>query len=135
MRNRIDEKSHPPDRFLTLLHRWKAGQFPDTEEAFAQSPLTNYGERDVLNMVRGAGFNEIHLQLHIDVVPSQITSWDVFIGSSPHPWAPSLKQIFAEKFTPDERDFLEHMVRPTVESGKNFTNDRVVYLQAQKPLS
>ena len=46
-----------------------------------------------------------------------------------------MKQIFAEKFTPYERDFLEHMVRPTVESGKNFTNDRVVYLQAQKPLS
>ena len=81
LRNRIDDKSHPPDRFLTLLHRWKAGQFPDTAEACAQSPLTNYGERDVLNMVRGAGFNEIHLQLRIDVVPSQITSWDVFIGS------------------------------------------------------
>lgn len=135
LKNRIEDKSHPPDRFLTLLHRWKAAQFPDTAEACAKSPLTNYSERDVLNMVRAAGFNQIHLQLHIDVVPSLITSWDVFIGSSPHPWAPSLKQLFAEKFTPDERDFLEHMVRPTVESGKNFTNDRVVYLQAQRPLS
>ena len=132
LRNRIDDSSRPPDRFLTLLHRWKVAQFPDTAEACAQRPLTNYGERDVLNMVRGAGFDQIHLQLHIDVVPSLITSWDVFIGSSPHPWAPSLKQIFAEKFTPDEQAFLERMVRPTVESGKNFTNDRVMYLQAQK---
>jgi ubiquinone/menaquinone biosynthesis C-methylase UbiE len=135
LRNRIDDKSQPPDRFLTLLHRWKAAQFPDTAEACAKSPLTNYGERDVLNMVRGAGFSQIHLELHIDVVPSLITSWDVFVGSSPHPWAPSLKQIFAEKFTPDEREFFESMVRPTVESGKNFTNDRVMYLQTQKPLS
>ena len=135
LRNRVEDQSQPPDRFLTLLHRWKAAQFPDTAEACARSPLTNYSERDVLNMVRAAGFNQAHLQLHIDVVPSPITSWDVFIGSSPHPWAPSLKQLFAEKFTPDERDFLEHMVRPTIEAGKNFTNDRVMYLQAQKPNS
>lgn len=40
------------------------------------------------------------------------------------PRAPSLKQIFAEKFTQDEQDFLEHMMRPTVESGMGFTNDR-----------
>jgi arsenite methyltransferase len=135
LRNRVEDKSQPPDRFLTLLHRWKAAQFPDTAEACATSPITNYSERDVLNMVRAAGFNQIHLQLHIDLVPSLITSWDVFIGSSPHPWAPSLKQIFAEKFTPDEREFLEHMVRPTVESGKNLTNDRIVYIQAQRPFS
>jgi hypothetical protein len=29
---------------------------------------------------------------------------------------------------------LEQMVRPAVESGENFTNDRVMYLQAQGPL-
>jgi ubiquinone/menaquinone biosynthesis C-methylase UbiE len=133
LRKRVDDESLPVDRFLTLLHRWKAAQYPDTEEACAKSPIANYSERNFLNMARGAGFAEIHLQLHIDVAPSLSTSWEVFIGSSPHPWAPSLKQIFAEQFSPDERDFLERMVRPTVESGKNFTNDRVMYLQAQKP--
>lgn len=135
LRNRVEDKSQPPDRFLTLLHRWKAAQFPDTAETCATNPLTNYSERDVLNMVRTAGFDQIHLQLHIDVVPSPISQWEVFMGSSPHPWAPTLKQLFAEKFTSDEREFLERMVRPTVESGKNFTNDRVMYLQAQKPVS
>jgi ubiquinone/menaquinone biosynthesis C-methylase UbiE len=134
LRKRVEDKSLPADRFLTLLHRWKAAQFPDTEEACAMSPIANFSERNFLNMALGAGFAEIHLQLHIDVVPSLITSWEVFIGSSPHPWAPSLKQIFAERFTPDEREFLEQMVRPAVESGENFTNDRVMYLQAQRPL-
>ena len=135
LRRRIEDPSQPVDRFLTLLHRWKAAQFPDTEEACAQSPIANYSERDLLNMVGGAGFAEIHLQLHIDVVPSLITTWDVFLGSSLHPWAPSLKQILGERFTPDERQFFERMVRPTVESGKNATTDRAVYLQAQRPLS
>jgi hypothetical protein len=99
------------------------------------NPIANYSERDLLNMVRGAGFAEIHLQLHIDVMPSPITSWDVFLGSSPHPWAPTLKQILAEQFTSEERQFFEQMVRPTVESGKNVTTDRGMYLQAQRPFS
>jgi arsenite methyltransferase len=135
LRRRIEDQSLPVDRLLTLLHRWKAAQFPDTEEACAKSPIANYSERDLLNMVRGVGFAEIHLQLHIDVVPSLITSWDVFLGSSPHPWAATLKQILAEQFTPEERQFFEQMIRPTVESGKNVTTDRAMYLQAQRPLS
>jgi arsenite methyltransferase len=133
LRRRVEDQSHPVDRFLTLLHRWKAAQFPDTEEACAKSPIANYSERDLLNMVGTTGFAQIHLQLHIDVVPSLITSWDVFLGSSPHPWAPSLKQILAEQFTLDERQLFEQMVRPTVESGNNITTERSVYLQARTP--
>lgn len=135
LRKRVEDQSQPVDRFLTLLHRWKAAQFPDTEEASAKSPIANYSERDLLNMVRVAGFVQIHLQLNIDVMPSIVTSWDVFLGISPHPWAPSLKQILAERFTAEERQFFEQMIRPTVESGRNLTTDRVLYLQAQKPLS
>ncbi|HME38730.1 MAG TPA: methyltransferase domain-containing protein [Steroidobacteraceae bacterium] len=122
------------DRFLTLLHRWKAAQFPDTEEACAKSPIVNYSERDLLNFVREAGFADIHLELHIDVAPSLITSWEVFLGNSPHPWAPSLRTILAEQFTPDDRQFFEQLVRPTVESGKNPVTDRVVYMNARKPV-
>jgi arsenite methyltransferase len=133
LRKRVEDQSQPDNRFLTLLHRWKAAQFPDTEEACAKSPIANYSERDFVNMARAAGFAEIHLQLHIDVVPSLITSWDVFLGSSPHPWAPSLKQILDERFTADECQFLEQRIRPTVESGKNVTTDRSMYLQAQRP--
>jgi ubiquinone/menaquinone biosynthesis C-methylase UbiE len=135
LRRRIEDKSLPADRFLTLLHRWKAAQFPDTEDACAISPLADYSERDLLNMASGAGFTEIHLQLHIDVVLSLMTNWEVFLGSSPHPWAPSLKQILSERFTPEDREFFERVVRPTVESGKNATTNRAVFLQAQRPLS
>jgi arsenite methyltransferase len=86
----------------------------------------------LLNFVRGAGFAEIHLQLHIDVAPSLITSWQVFLNSSPHPWAPPLSVILAEQFTADERQFFEQIVRPTVESGTNFTAERIVYLNATR---
>jgi arsenite methyltransferase len=134
LRRRVEDKSLTMDRFLTLLHRWKAAQFPDTELACAQSPITNYSERDLLNMVGGAGFVNIHLQFHIDVTPSRVTTWEIFIGTSPHPGAPTLGQILSERFTPDEREFFERLVRPTVESGRNITTERALYLQARRPL-
>jgi arsenite methyltransferase len=134
LRKRIENaKSLATDRFLPLLHRWKAAQFPDTEEARARSSIANYSERDLVSMARSAGFMDIHLQLHIDVVPSPITDWGVFVGTSPHPLAPSLKQILAEQFSSEERRFFEAMVRPTVESGDNITTERSAYLQATKP--
>jgi ubiquinone/menaquinone biosynthesis C-methylase UbiE len=134
LRKRLDiQGPRPQDRFLTLLHRWKAAQFPDTEEQCANSPIVNYSERDLLNFVYSAGFADIHLQLNIDVTPSLVTSWNVFLGSSPHPWAPSLGDILAAQFTPEERQFFEQIMRPTVESGKNLTTDRMVYLNAKRP--
>ena len=134
LRRRVEEQgSRSEDRFLVLLHRWKAAQFPDTEEECAKSPIVNYSERDLINFVRGAGFADIHLQLNIDVTPSLVTSWDVFLGTSPHPWAPSLSHILAAQFTPEERRFFEQIMRPIVESGKNLATDRMVYVNAKKP--
>ena len=124
----------PTDLFLPLLHRWRAAQFPDTDEQRRLSPIVNYSERDLLSFVRDTGFGEIHLQLHIDVTPSAVPSWDVFLGIAPHPWAPPLRRILAEQFSPEERQFFESIVRPTVESGDHITTDRIVYLNAQKPM-
>jgi arsenite methyltransferase len=123
-----------PDELLPLLHRWKAAQFPDSQEKVAANPIANFSERDLLHFVKGAGFTEIHLELHIDVAPSTITSWDVFLDTSPHPWAPPLRLILAERFSPTERQLFEDFFRPTVEAGKYVSTDRIVYLTAKKPL-
>lgn len=127
--------SQPPDvgeSFLNLLHRWKAAQFPDTAEKMADSPICNFSERDLLRMVQEAGFSEIHLELHIDVRPSIMTTWETFIGISPHPWAPTLKTILAQQFSAEERALFEQALRPLVDSRQAMTTDRVVYLTAKK---
>jgi ubiquinone/menaquinone biosynthesis C-methylase UbiE len=121
------------DRFVKLLHRWRAAQFPDSAEAYAKNPLVNFSERDLANFARAAGFTEIHLELHIDVMPSPVTSWEVFVGISPHPWAPPLSVILADRFTSSERQYFESILRPQVESGSNLSSDRVAYLNARKP--
>ncbi len=129
--------ARPPgsaDRFMPLMHKWKSAQFPDTEEKISASPIANYSERDLIDLVMNAGFADTHLELHIDVVTSNISSWDVFIGISPHPWAPSLSVILEERFTAEERQFFEQVLRPIVESSQSVSMERIAYLTASKPL-
>lgn len=133
LRNRLAQAAPGADRFLPLLHRWKAAQFPDTEEKCAASPIANFSERDLINFARNAGFAQIHLQLHIDVMPSLTASWDIFLDTSPHPLAPPLRRIMAEQFSAEECAVFEQALRPTIESGKSISIDRVAYLQATKP--
>ncbi|CAB3641328.1 2-methoxy-6-polyprenyl-1,4-benzoquinol methylase, mitochondrial [Paraburkholderia sediminicola] len=122
------------DNFFHLLHRWKSAQFPDTEEKISESPIANYGERDLVRFTLDAGFVDVHMEFHIDVRPAAVTSWDVLLGSSPHPWAPRLADILATQFTVDERLFFEQILRPQVEARRLVTAERTAYLTALKSL-
>jgi ubiquinone/menaquinone biosynthesis C-methylase UbiE len=134
LRRRVSSAAATPqDLFMRLLHRWKAAQFPDTEEGCAACPLVNYSERDLVDLARAAGFTDIHLQLHIDVVPPISTSWAVFLACSPHPWAPSLATIIAQRFSAQERQFFEATLRPIVESGRDLSTVRMAYMNGNKP--
>lgn len=117
---------------LPLLHRWHAAQYPDTDEGIHSSPIANYTERDLLRLAQEAGFRELHLELHISVTNSYRKSWNVFVDSSPHPLAPSLRTILQERFTADERRRFETAVRPMVESSEFTETDRMTYLTAFK---
>jgi arsenite methyltransferase len=135
LRTMIETKSvRSQDPFLPLLHRWKAAQYPDTHEKIANSPIANYSERNLFEIVRRSGFVEIHLELHIDMLPSILTSWEVFLDGSPHPWAPPLSTILKEQFTLEERQLFEQIMRPIVESPDAVTTTRIAYLNAVRPL-
>ena len=134
LRRLLDSQTAAPDPVLTLVHRWKAAQFPDTPEKLAASPIANYSERDLLGFVQDCGFVEIHMELHVDVRREQGVSWATFIGSSPHPWAPTLDIILQEQFTSEERVRFEQALRPAVEAGSSAATDRIVYLTASKPV-
>jgi arsenite methyltransferase len=129
------ESARNKDRFLPLLHRWKAAQYPDSHEKISSNPLVNYSERNLFEFVRLAGFVGIHLELHIDLLPSIIQSWDVFLNTSPHPLAPTPATILAEQFTPAEREQFETVMRPTIEAPDALTISRNAYLNATKRAS
>ena len=48
---------------------------------------------ELFELVRTSGFSPIHLELHIDLAPAPVSSWQVFLDSSPHPLAPTLGRI------------------------------------------
>lgn len=120
---------------MVLLHRWQAAQFPDTEEKIRACPIVNYSERDLVRFAQDAGLADLHLELHIDMGPSMMRSWNTFIHSSPHPLAPPLSRIMAEQFSAAERDFFERSMRPVIEDPKAVSADRMAYLTARKPLA
>ena len=130
LESRPAEALHP---FMPLLHRWKAAQYPDTAEEIRKSPIANYSERDLIRMAQGAGFDELHLELHIDVIPSPIPNWEAFLKSSPHPLAPPLSIILAKQFSVEERQLFETVMRPVVEDPRSLTTDRAAYLTARRP--
>ena len=131
-------ESRPADAlnpFMPLLHRWKAAQYPDTAEKIRNSPLANYSERDLIRVAQAAGFDELHLELHIDVIRAPIPTWQAFLESSPHPLAPPLSVILAEQFSAEERQLFERVMRPLIEDPRSVATDRVAYLTARKPTS
>ena len=134
LRHLAEQSPVPQEReLLSLLHRWRAAQFPDTVEKAAASPITNYTERDLLALFQEAGFTGIHLELHIDTSSAPGVPWQTFLRSATHPWAPSHGAILGEQFSPAERRMLEEVLRPIVESGSGMATERIVYLSAAKP--
>jgi hypothetical protein len=113
--------------------RWKAAQYPDTAEKIRKSPISNYSERDLVRMAQSAGFEELHLELHVDVTPTPIPTWQAFLNSSPHPLAPPLSVILAEQFSEAERQLFEGVMRPLIEDPRSLVTDRAAYLTARKP--
>lgn len=118
---------------LALLYRCRAAQFPDTEQAIRSTPITAYSERDLVRLALNAGFADIHMEFHVDMFPSIYPSWEVYLASSPHPLAPRLGTVLAERFTPEERARFEAFMRPRIENPRSLTTSRVAYLSACKP--
>ena len=133
LKTRVEsQRAGHADPLQPLLHRWKAAQFPDTPEKMAANPITNYSERMLFEWIRLAGFEQTHLELHIDSVAAKFTSWQAFLESSPHPWAPPLADILTQQFTEQERQVFATAMRPMVESGQISTVMRTIYATAVK---
>jgi ubiquinone/menaquinone biosynthesis C-methylase UbiE len=115
-----------------LLHRWQAAQFLDTSDALRANPIINYAEQDLFNFARQAGFQDVHLELHIDEQQAPPRDWETFCAMSPHPLAPSSAQILATRFSPAERKILEAAIRPRIEKGGFGTTSRMIYLRGRK---
>jgi arsenite methyltransferase len=134
LRRLVESQTGTRDRFLSLVHRWKAAQFPDTLEKLAESPIANYSDQDLLASVVNSGFVEIDMELKTHTRNTEGVPWQTFLNSSPHPLAPTLEVIFRDSFSPDERHLFERTIRAMIEAGPPAADERVIYLSARKPI-
>ena len=117
---------------VQLLHRCRQAQLPSTPEEIRNGPLTNFTERDLVTLFQNAGFDEIHMELHIDISRQAAVEWNTYIDIAPRPGAPTLREVFASHLDEAERRILEEDLRPVVESGRHKTRDTTAYLIALK---
>jgi arsenite methyltransferase len=96
------------------------------------SPMMDFDERDLASLAERAGFQEIHLRLHVDVEAAKPQRWESFYRSSPNPLAPSVEEAANEVLTPEEVDRYVRHFRPLVEQGLGTTRQALAYLWARR---
>jgi SAM-dependent methyltransferase len=130
-----DHPEFPNLRLLRLINQWNSAQLPSTMENLSTNPLINYSERDLFSIAKESKFSEIQVELHLNSNPTVSMPWEVYIECSPHPLAPTLKEIMAQNFSLEDREFLEKAMRPVVETGQLEGIERMTYLTAIKPFA
>jgi ubiquinone/menaquinone biosynthesis C-methylase UbiE len=96
-------------------------------------PMMNFDERDLLEFAKQAGFGELRMDLHVEIVPGVWWgSWEAFVKASGNPLAPTVAEAMAEAFTPEEAESFEAYLRPLVEAKQGVKREAVAYLWGRK---
>jgi len=107
---------------------------PSTLNGIGLNPLTNFSERDIVQLFRKANFVNIHMEFHLDVRAGPAMPWSTFIEIAPRPGTPSLREIFEQHLTAAEVELLEGCMRAAVENGTMIGQTTTLYLTAEKRL-
>jgi len=95
-------------------------------------PMTDFDERDLVMQAEKAGFKEIHLELQIEIKPSESGNWEEMIHTAGNPKIPTLEEAIQQALTPGEAETFVNYLRPQVESGQGVTRFARAYLWAVK---
>ncbi|MGZ9225859.1 MAG: class I SAM-dependent methyltransferase [Anaerolineales bacterium] len=128
----------PPDRFegydvtpvmeiaQKLKDVWERIQPPGTD------PMGDFDERDLVIQAERAGFKEIHLELQIEIKPSESADWTALMNTAFNPKIPTLAEAMQQALTLDESEQFVNHLRPLVESKQGVDRSAVAYLWAIK---
>jgi arsenite methyltransferase len=103
------------------------------ESAYADDPMMNFTERDLLRSAEAAGFDEVHVDLRVDICPgSWVVDWDRLLETSPNPNARTVREAISGALTPEEAKRLEAQVRPQADAGNGVLRDASAFLIADR---
>lgn len=96
-------------------------------------PMFDFDERDLLNYVEQAGFQEIHLELQIEVISvSDNMSWDTYFRVAANPKIPTLEEAIQQALTAIEAEQFIAYLRQQVETAQRVERSALAYLWATK---
>jgi arsenite methyltransferase len=96
-------------------------------------PMGDFDERDLVSFAEQAGFNEVYLDLKIEIkpMPDKMT-WEQFLCYAANPKVPTTEEAIQEALTPDEANALSLVLRPLVEQGQGIRRGALAFLRAIK---
>lgn len=95
-------------------------------------PMLDFDERDLLNLAERAGFEEVHLELEVSVVPAEKRQWEASKRTSGNPLIPTLQEAIEQALTPTEAERFEAYMKGVVEAGAGKKRAAVAYLWGRK---
>jgi arsenite methyltransferase len=103
------------------------------ESAYSSDPMMNFTEKDLVRHAEDAGFEEVHVDLRVDIEPgSWVVDWQRLWNFSPNPNANTVGEVIRGALTEDEAARLERHVRPLVDAGSGILRSAFAYLVAVK---
>lgn len=103
------------------------------EEAYRSDPMMTFSEKDLLAQAEEAGFDEVHVELLVDVEPgSWVVDWDRLLNTSPNPNAHTVGEAIHGALTEEEAVRFERHIRPLADRGAGVKRSAFSYLSAVK---
>jgi ubiquinone/menaquinone biosynthesis C-methylase UbiE len=96
-------------------------------------PMCDFDERDLVAFAEQAGFNEVHLELRIEIkpIPEKMT-WEQFLHYAANPKVPTIEEAMQDALTSEEVNALSLVLRPLVEQGQGIRRGALAFLWATK---
>jgi arsenite methyltransferase len=133
----------PTDRFLGCRITEVAALAERVKDAYDQlqvpaaQVLLEFDHRDLLQLAEQAGFNRIHMELHLEVVPgiSLVGTREVgpTLDSAWHPLAPTAREAIARALDAHEQERFVAALAGALERGDMIERLTGAFLVAHKP--
>jgi ubiquinone/menaquinone biosynthesis C-methylase UbiE len=96
-------------------------------------PMADFDERDLVSFAEQAGFNEVYLELKIEIKPKpDKMTWEQFLQYAANPKVPTIEEALQEALQPEEINMFTLHLRPLVEQGQGIQRGALAFLWATK---
>ena len=95
-------------------------------------PMMNFGERELFDWARTAGFDEVQVTLVVERTSgSWVKDWDSLLKTAPNPNAHTVGEIINGALTPEDASRFESSMKPVVDQQHAVMESAFAYLRAR----